>query len=122
MIFEHSIIRSTGQIWKVRVWAFGTLVSLAAALVAFFLFPFPRNNVYFLAANLFGTVLIISSLVFAVVSIKCPVCGSRWLWLALYKKHDEGWYDWLAAQSACPICGYEAAGEGSENQAGIGGD
>ena len=121
MIFEHSIIRSTGQIWKVRVLAIGTLLSAAIIFGAFFLMPIPRDDVY-QATNLFGVGLCLFSILFPVFSIMCPVCGSRWLRLALYKKHDEGWYDWLAAQSACPICGYEAAGEGSENQAGIGGD
>lgn len=122
MIFEHSIIRSTGQIWKVRVWAFGTLASFAAVLVAFLLLSFPRNNVLFLGANLFGTVLIISSFLFAIVSIRCPKCGTRWVLRAVFKKHGTNWYDWLADQTVCPVCGYNAepaSGESCSRQSEI---
>lgn len=106
MILEHSIIRSSGQIWKVHVWALGTLASLAAVLVAFLVFAFPRNNVWFVSANVFGTILVICSFVFALISIKCPSCEKKWILDAIFRNREMNWYDWLDAQATCPNCGY----------------
>jgi hypothetical protein len=110
MIFEHSIVRTTGQIWKVHVSGLGTLVAIALILLAFLVFTFPVNNFRFVTANVLGTTLAISSHIFAVVSIKCPSCESRWVFQAIYRKRGINWYDWLAAQAVCPKCGYSADG------------
>jgi hypothetical protein len=83
--------------------------------------PNPRGY-WYAATILLGVIVGMFSFLFPAISIRCPYCGARWLWLAASKKHDAGWFDWLMSQSTCPICGYKAAGEGSENQAGIGGD
>ena len=115
MIFEHSIIRTTGQIWKVRVWSLGTLVSIAFVLVAFLVFAFSRNNVWFVAASALGIILAISSYVFALISIKCPSCEMRWVFQGIFRIREMNWYDWLAAQSVCPNCGYSGLTERPEN-------
>lgn len=106
MIFEHSIIRTTGQVWKVRVWGLGTLTSIALVVVAFLLLVVSRNNVWFVAVSVLGIILVISSYVFALVSIKCPSCEMRWVFQGIFKIREMNWYDWLAAQSVCPDCGY----------------
>lgn len=96
-MFEHSIVRITGQMWKSNVAL--TLVLPAAALVAWGVF----DNVFALAV---GMVLGIVGVTVALLGVRCPSCGSHWYWTALSTQPVGGWARWLFAQTACPQCGF----------------
>lgn len=53
-----------------------------------------------------GVLIGVSCIVFSCISIRCPVCGARWFWLAVSRKHGVGGIDWFLSQQVCPVCGY----------------
>jgi len=57
---------------------------------------------YFVAG---GALIGLLSFVFACVSIKCPICGSKWFWSAVSGKGDKEWLFWLNSLSSCPKYG-----------------
>ena len=111
MIGAHSILRVTGQMWKFWILPVGSLATATIILGAFILLPTPRNG-WYLATIVLGLIVGMISFVFPTVFIRCPVCGTRWLWLAVSKKHDTGWFDWLVTQTRCAVCGYGAKSQG----------
>ena len=57
---------------------------------------------------LVGMVIIGSGGVWACLSIRCRVCGMRWLWSAVRNEDHRQWLNWLMAQRVCPRCGDDA--------------
>ncbi len=54
--------------------------------------------------------------------VRCPQCGSRWVWSALRTQPLDNWLPWIMTLERCPKCGYSHAEEHgrprSERQAG----
>jgi hypothetical protein len=40
----------------------------------------------------------------ASISIRCEVCGTRWLWLAIKNRWNKDWDEWILKLEECPIC------------------
>ncbi len=51
-----------------------------------------------------GVLLWLIGVVFPLISIACPRCKTRWLWLAATQPNLD-WYRWLISQTQCPVCG-----------------
>lgn len=42
---------------------------------------------------------------FECLSVRCPDCGARWMWMAVRRQSVGQWLRWLTTLSACPTCG-----------------
>lgn len=91
-MFKDSVIRNTGQWWK--------LVTGIAALLMGSIAPF------FQASGMswtVGTILAAVGYGFALAFIRCPGCGQRWFWKALIYSEI---YGALFKERNCPSCNY----------------
>lgn len=41
---------------------------------------------------------------YGLLSIRCPRCNTKWLWLAFTERSAGGWLGWLLSQVCCPAC------------------
>ena len=102
-MFNESIIKKTGQWWKLGLSFFGEL--LGVVIMFFGLSNLEKNNLFFILA-LIGITIGLASFIFFCISIKCPNCKEKWAWLAVSKKNPNKWLNWLITQSKCPKCDY----------------
>jgi hypothetical protein len=94
-MFKDSVIRNTGQWWK--------LVVGAVALVLGSTVPF------FEASGLSwtsGTIIAVIGYGFMLATIRCPGCDQRWFWKALIYSEM---YRPLFTQPNCPSCDYSSS-------------
>ncbi len=92
-MFSQSIIRSTGQFWKLL---FSSIAMLAGSIVPMF----PSVGMGWIP----GTILAAAGLAFASYSISCPNCGIRWFWKAMSNLELQGWLVWMVSRPDCPDC------------------
>lgn len=101
-MFDESLIVRSGQGWKALLVLCGSMLSLGSLLTGFLLLDDqPALAVFFILG---GVGIFVGSMLFACISIRCPHCGARWVWLSL-KQEDVG--DWLVAvvaQRVCRVC------------------
>lgn len=104
MISKESVLSRTGQAWK--YWAM-LLSSVVSILLVFWvtLFGTSLPSPWYITILLLGILVAIVSIVLPCVAIKCPVCGAKWFWFAVSKKHSLSRLDELFVQSSCPVCG-----------------
>ncbi len=103
-MFNQSIIRSSGQWWKVVISFCSVVIGGLSLLLGLHTLRGNNSNlVIFLI--LFGILLGLSGIAFAIFAIRCRNCGARWVWLALSKQKYNQWLFWLLSQSKCPTCG-----------------
>lgn len=100
---KDSITYCSGQAWKLNVLYLGA--PLAALLMAWSVsLEGAMPDGYHMLLMLLSTMLAFVVIMFPCLSIKCPVCGARWLWLAISEKHEPGDFKWLLTRLACPVC------------------
>jgi hypothetical protein len=92
MAAATSVIRATGQLWKLGL-AIGALVAGSIAPL------WPEATGLDWTS---GTVLAVAGYAFGCLAIRCPGCGDRWFWSAAL---DAGLYGPLFGKPACPKCG-----------------
>jgi hypothetical protein len=108
-----SIIEKSGQLWKVRLSWYCGLAGLGIMFVGWLIFAFPL-------LLLVGVILLLGSLVFASVSIRCPVCRASWLWdwNARTRRERLGPIGHLMTLSECPRCGNQSGSKEEARHAG----
>lgn len=89
---NNSVIRLSGQLWKL-------VVALLALLVGSFAPLYEPSGISWTA----GSIIAIAGYAFGIISIQCSHCGVRWFWQAAT---DGSVYGRLFKQSSCPKCGY----------------
>jgi hypothetical protein len=94
-MLEQSVVRKSGQGWKL-------VTALLALLIGSFAPLFAGSGVSWTV----GTVIAIAGYAFGIVSIRCISCGNRWFWEAAM---DAGLYPKIFRGSACLSCGHEFA-------------
>lgn len=102
---KNSILYDTGQAWKFWVMIYGNLLCVLFISMDFLISESLLEE-YHLPLLWIGVFIWFISTAFACITIKCPVCGARWFWLAISRKHDLGWFNWLFSQE-CPVCHFE---------------
>jgi hypothetical protein len=103
-VFDDSLIVRSGQGWKALTFVCGSLVSALCLIAGFALFG--RNEAAVAAyLILIGSVVLVCSLLFAYVSIRCSHCGARWVGLAITRTSAADWISVLLTQRVCPKCG-----------------
>lgn len=95
-----SAVRKSSQGWKLVAGLAGTF----AGGFLLFLIGLPQENAL---AAIGGIVLGLGSFFAMCLSIHCPRCGARWMWIAVSKQQHLGLWNWLCAQKVCPKCGYD---------------
>ena len=105
MMGERSLIRRTGQLWKLRLsfwWLpiIGLVTTVAAAFDVV-----GRTAEEGAVLILGGLALVVASYVWGVGTIRCPRCRTRLLWRAMRDKTPGEWLGWLLALEVCPTCG-----------------
>ena len=103
MPYAPSILRKSGQWWKLAVAFWGMLLGSAAVFFGSIHLT-PDGPVYPLFLVLSGLSLSLGTFVFACRSIRCSNCGSRWLWTAITAQKAGNWLRWLLSNSTCPKC------------------
>lgn len=91
----QSVVRNTGQVWKL-------VLALGALIVGSFAPIWPETGLNWWT----GSALAIAGYVYGLVAIRCPRCGSRWFWSAAI---DAGLYGPLMRESSCPACKHDFA-------------
>jgi hypothetical protein len=86
-----SVVRATGQLWKLAL-------AIAALVVGSFAPLWPEATGLDWTS---GTILAVAGYAFGCLAITCPQCGNRWFWAAAL---DAGLYGKLFGQPACPKC------------------
>lgn len=107
-MFDSSIVKKTGQIWKLGVFAACVLAGGACLLLARPVFQGNGNEQY-LAFFAAAPVLILGGMAFAAISIRCPQCGVRWFWSAISKSEHNTWLAQALGHPHCPGCGSEGS-------------
>ena len=105
----NSIISQSGQIWKVIV-GLALLIGGAAAGVSVSFVPYLRAVTISLGQfdNLqaVSTVAAAAGFVCLCLTIRCPNCSAKWIWMAVNGKLGTRSLDALATLDRCPTCGY----------------
>ncbi len=107
-MFDNSVIRRTGQWWKVLLGFWGVGLSGALMIAGIVLgLEFGHESSWFMIMTIVGTFLGLGFFVFLCASVKCPDCGVKWYWAAASKKHAKGWDRHVLLLSTCPACNGE---------------
>lgn len=92
-MLPNSVIRATGQNWKLGLAILSLLVGSFAPL-------FHGSGISWTG----GTVLACAGYAYGLLAIRCPDCGIRWFWQAALQAEL---YKPLMTQSNCPSCKHE---------------
>jgi hypothetical protein len=103
MIAESSIIRASGQWWKL-VAAFWTIVAGGLLMWAGISMLQPGAPHSVLALLIGGVLSVFLGLAFACVAVRCQSCGARWVWLSVNGQSARNYGQWLLSLSECPVC------------------
>jgi hypothetical protein len=105
---EHAqaLLGRSGQLWKIRVLGSMALIGvvLIVLAVAKDLEPPLWMTVHFV-----GVALGAGSVLWGVLSIRCPGCGARLYWMAIRGRSPIEWLDWLRQLDTCPTCGNDGS-------------
>jgi hypothetical protein len=96
-MFRESVIRKTGQWWKLVV---GVLALLIGSIVP----AFEASGMSWTV----GTIIAVIGYGFTLAFIKCPSCDQRWFWKALMYAEI---YGPLFSTSSCPGCENDFGGD-----------
>ena len=102
-MFDNSVIKRTGQWWKLVVGYCILLIGGATMLFARSLLGHVTAEVFALVM-VAGTVVVFFGVCFGVVLVKCPRCHKHWVWSAMKGQNANRWVGWLLSQRNCPAC------------------
>lgn len=91
-MFKNSVIRNTGQWWKLVT---GIVALLLGSIAPFFEASGMSWTV--------GTIIAVVGYGFTLAFIRCPGCGQRWFWKALIYSEI---YRPLFTEPSCPSCNH----------------
>ncbi len=101
-MLENAVLRRTGQLWRIQS---AICVVLVGGVLLFYGIAASTAESNGLLWILAGIVLTFGGLFFACVSVRCPRCHARWVWMAVSERSSSTYGTWLAALSAGPRCG-----------------
>jgi hypothetical protein len=96
-----SILRATGQAWKVHAASVAVLLSMPFMLWGLWEMMVQRRYVPMAVAMCIYVV----AMALCNLGIRCPSCGAYW-YLIARRYYGKEWYRRLFGQPACPVCGY----------------
>lgn len=102
-MFDRSIIKTSGQMPKL-VLLFAVLIGGWIAMVIGL--KNLEGSGWGFPLALAGMSIGLASFLLALLFIRCPRCGSRWLWKAVSQQEHSQWLSTLLSNSTCPSCAY----------------
>ena len=99
-MYENSVIKKTGQWWKMLLFYFGTV---CGGLMIFYGVTWMEQEGA-MTWVLIGMPLFVVSFIFGIVAIRCPECKARWMWRLFHNKEHKWGLPWLLGRDDCPIC------------------
>ena len=99
---HESILYRTQQSWKLTVAAGGIIISGVLVTLSLIRINLPPTRVS-QQLGIVGGLVSLLSFAFPLATIRCPKCGSHWLWRATMQK-EINWRQWLLSQRVCPKC------------------
>ncbi len=104
---DKSLLKSSGQLWK--LYASFVLSFLGLALV---MLAVAAPGRYGVNASILlivgGLVLGIGAFIWACLAIRCPSCGAKLFWIAVSRETPADWLSKLLGRTSCPACGRAA--------------
>jgi hypothetical protein len=104
-MFDSSVIKKTGQWWKMLA-AFSGIVAGGVIMAIAFAVMNSLTAESFFVCMFVGMVFVFVSACFGCISIRCPSCGKRWIWEAVRKQPASMWLASLLGNRVCPDCGH----------------
>jgi len=93
-MFKDSVIRKTGQWWKLVIGIGALLLGSIAPIFAAIGMSWTM-----------GTIIAVLGYGFSLAFIRCPECGQRWFWRALIYSEM---YRPLFTKPGCPSCNFSS--------------
>jgi hypothetical protein len=93
-MFNSSVIRNTGQWWKLVIGVLALLLGSIAPI-------FESSGMSWTM----GTIVAVIGYGFSLAFIRCPGCGQRWFWRALIYSEM---YRPLFTEPGCPSCEFSS--------------
>src|SRR6266496_1656677 len=92
-MFERSYLKATGQLWKFYLFLAAPILGVVLIISSLEIMPKQENLalVLLLSGILFGFI----GFSWACLTIMCPRCQTRLLWMALKKQSHQNWMSWL---------------------------
>lgn len=103
-----NLLQRTDQAWKVWLFVVMLILGCVASLLQGFLYESLGKEVAMQIA-VAGIGLVISSFLFAGLSITCPKCELKLFLHAFKEQRFFSWFSWILQQESCPRCGHPAA-------------
>ena len=100
-MFKDSVIRKTGQWWKL-------VIGIVAMLIGSIVPAFEASGMSWTT----GTVIAVLGYGYVLAFIRCPSCELRWFWKALLYAEM---YGPLFKNPACPNCAHDFGGAEAAN-------
>ena len=91
-----TLLEKTNQLWKLYL-------VFAIAIIPLLVIEF-AGAFFGLKAHLILGVPVGAAFVVACVSIRCEICGTRWLWMAIKDRWNKDWDEWVLRLEECPVC------------------
>lgn len=117
-MYPDSVIRKTGQWWKVQ---------LGFWMMALTVVPLMINDTYYkffevdFELHILGIFAGMAAFFFILLSVRCPECGAKWLWLAASKRGIvERWGKPVLFLTECPECKLKGNAEQKNKADGFG--
>lgn len=110
---DNSVIKKTGQWWKLVSGFVGLLLGAAIMYYGIYLMrtlPQPPPNLLLLIFG--GIALGFGAFGFQCIAIKCPDCGVRWFWATISTKGHKHFLIQALGHSVCPGCGNNKGHDG----------
>lgn len=102
-MFDNSVVKKTGQIWKLIVLFSMLMVGSISLFCGIYLMKdLPQATAMTLVLG--GIIVSFASLGLGVLTLRCPHCKSRWLWHAFSTQDHRDWLFWLMSKATCPKC------------------
>lgn len=103
---HNTWLQSTKQTWKLYVFSALATCGIFSFLGKFFSLEEPFYTARFtdLQLSIFTVLFFITSFLWLIISIKCPVCGYRPIWKMLSKEPGSKWGKSLLNLEECPRC------------------
>lgn len=96
-----NVITRSGQGWKSTL---GLILVVATGLVVMYGADDTADAIA--ASAVVATFTAVAIGLVVTLSLRCPDCRARWIWIGLSHQDHNQWLRWLMTLQACPECGY----------------